>query len=154
MVDYCLKLSLQPWIHTCFHREIMNSMKSVTIMMIDGVCFIRLCSFALGMGRVLGEGHHCDGCSVHVLWLTVPGSAVAFLKKKNKKTKQYSEKSFNLGTDALKKMLFTMNNLSGTWWGMHKTAADYYFFFVNFAVNEMSEIMNSAQHKFKEPTTT
>lgn len=40
MVDYCLKLSLQPWIHSHFPLEIMNSMKSVTIMMIDGVRFI------------------------------------------------------------------------------------------------------------------
>lgn len=36
-----------------FHREIMNSMKSVTIMMIDGVCFIGVCSSAMGTGESL-----------------------------------------------------------------------------------------------------
>ena len=53
MVDYCLKLSLQPWIDSHFHREIMNSMKSVTIMMIDDVYFIGVCSSVMGMGRSL-----------------------------------------------------------------------------------------------------
>lgn len=67
MVDYCPKLSLRLWVHSRVHREIMNSMKSVTIMMIDGVCFIGVFSSALGTGRVLGEDHQCDGCSVHML---------------------------------------------------------------------------------------
>lgn len=48
-VDYCFELSLPPWIHSHFHREIMNSMKSVTIMMIDGVCLLGVRSSTQGM---------------------------------------------------------------------------------------------------------
>jgi len=55
MVDNCLKLSLQPWIHGSFHREIMNSMKSVTILMIDGVSLSGVRLSTLGMGGVHGE---------------------------------------------------------------------------------------------------
>lgn len=67
MLDYCLKLSPRPRIRRYVLREIMNSMKSVTIMMIDGVCFIGAFSSAPGAGRVLGEDHQRDGCSVRML---------------------------------------------------------------------------------------
>lgn len=65
MVDYCLKLSLRPPSRGCVRREIMSAMKSVTIMMIDGVCFPGVVSSARGTGRVLGEGHQRDGCGAH-----------------------------------------------------------------------------------------
>lgn len=39
----------------------MNSVKSVTIMMIDGICFPAVHLSMLGMGGVHGEGHQFDG---------------------------------------------------------------------------------------------
>lgn len=47
-----------------FAGKITNSMKSVTITMIDGVCFIGVCSSAPGTGRVLGEGHQREIAAV------------------------------------------------------------------------------------------
>lgn len=52
-------------------------MKSVTITMIDGVCFIGVCSSAPGTGRVLGEGHQREIAAVFTSrGLTVPPEAL------------------------------------------------------------------------------
>lgn len=102
MVDYGLKLFLQPGVHRRSRREIMNPMKSVTITVIDGVCFIGACSSRLGAGRVLGGDHRCDSCTAHNWSLKYTDAEILFLEgceRKYDNKSNRTEKTLNLGRE-------------------------------------------------------